>query len=84
MSAMYAVYHGPKGLQGIAHRVHIAAIVLAKALRDAGNTLENNLFFDTLRISPSMAQSEIRHNAEQKEMNFRYFPDGTVSVNIFK
>jgi glycine dehydrogenase len=76
---MYAVYHGPKGLQGIAHRVHIAAIVLAKALRDAGNTLENKLFFDTLRVSPSMAPSEIRQNAKHKEINLRYFPDGSVS-----
>ena len=30
MSAMYAIYHGPKGLKNIAVRVHNAAILLAE------------------------------------------------------
>ena len=30
MSAMYAVYHGPKGLRNIAQRVHNATLLLAE------------------------------------------------------
>jgi len=79
MAAMFAVYHGPSGLKNIGIRVHTAALVLAKGLSDTGNTIENPVFFDTLRISPAMAQSEIRHRAKQREINLRYFADGTVS-----
>jgi len=35
MSAMYAVYHGPKGLKNIALRVHNATLLLAE-----GNMME--------------------------------------------
>ena len=30
MSAMYAIYHGPKGLKDIAQRVHDATLLLAE------------------------------------------------------
>ena len=30
MSAMYAIYHGPKGLRDIAQRVHDATLLLAE------------------------------------------------------
>ena len=30
MSAMYAIYHGPKGLKDIAQRVHAATLLLAE------------------------------------------------------
>lgn len=79
MAAMFAVYHGPNGLKNIGVRVHTAALVLAKGLRDSGNTIENPFFFDTLHINPVMAQTEIRHRAKQREINLRYFSDGTVS-----
>src|SRR5690606_33413900 len=36
MAAMYAVYHGPDGLRGIAERVHGHAATLAAALRAGG------------------------------------------------
>ncbi|CAG7817350.1 unnamed protein product, partial [Allacma fusca] len=82
MSAMYAVYHGPSGLRNIANRAHTAALVLAKGLRESGNIVENDFFFDTLHITPAMAQSEIRHQANQKEINLRYNLDGTVNVAL--
>ena len=30
MAAMYAVYHGPKGLRHIASRIHLATVILAQ------------------------------------------------------
>ena len=37
MASMYAVYHGPEGLRGIARRVHRLAALLAAGLRAAGS-----------------------------------------------
>lgn len=33
MSALYAIYHGPKGLRNIAYRVHRSTLVLAEGER---------------------------------------------------
>src|SRR5205085_4863477 len=41
MASMYAVYHGPKGLENIARRVHRFAGILAGALKQAGYQLAN-------------------------------------------
>jgi len=82
MSAMFGVYHGPKGLEKIASRVHTAALLLAKGLRNSGNVVENKYFFDTLKINPTMAQSEIMHRAKQREINLRYYGDGSVRLLV--
>lgn len=50
MSAMYAVYHGPKGLKDIAHRVINATKVVTKAASDLGYTTQGGLF-DTVILS---------------------------------
>jgi glycine dehydrogenase len=48
VAGMYAVYHGPEGLRGIALGVHANAIGLATALRDAGVEVVHDSFFDTV------------------------------------
>lgn len=50
MSAMYGVYHGPHGLKAIANRIHNAAIILKRGLEDAGHTVINEAFFDTIKV----------------------------------
>ncbi|MFN8196203.1 MAG: aminomethyl-transferring glycine dehydrogenase [Nocardioidaceae bacterium] len=50
-ASMYAVYHGPVGLQGIATRVHSYATQIARALSVAGVKVENDTWFDTLTVS---------------------------------
>nr|CAD7205301.1 unnamed protein product [Timema douglasi] len=47
-------------------------------VRECGNTVNNPMFFDTVKISPSMDQGEIQHRARQKQINLRLFLDGTV------
>jgi len=49
MASMYAVYHGPQGLQRIARRVHRLTAILAGGLRSAGFTT-NATFFDTIAV----------------------------------
>jgi glycine dehydrogenase len=50
MAAMYAVYHGPDGLAGIAASVHQRAARLAATLRASGLDAPVNGFFDTIRV----------------------------------
>ncbi len=50
MAGMYAVYHGPVGLRGIAERVHLMAARVAAGLRAVGLVVETGVFFDTLTV----------------------------------
>ena len=47
-ASMYAVYHGPRGLQQIARSLHERATQLAGDLRAAGAEIEHTAFFDTV------------------------------------
>lgn len=82
MSAMFAVYHGPQGLHRIGQRIHDATMLLAKGLADAGNTIEHQVFFDTLKIHANVATSEVRMRAQQKEINLRYYIDDGIGVAL--
>ncbi|XP_042864469.1 glycine dehydrogenase (decarboxylating), mitochondrial-like [Penaeus japonicus] len=82
MSAMFAVYHGPEGLKDIANRIHNATIILSRGLQSAGHIIENDIFFDTIKVNPTLAISEIRMRAQQKEINLRYFRDETVGIAL--
>lgn len=82
MSAMYGVYHGPEGLKNIANRVHNAAVLLSRGLQDAGHVIENETFFDTIKVNATFATSEIRMRAQQKQINLRYYRDDTVGIAL--
>ncbi|XP_071444375.1 glycine dehydrogenase (decarboxylating), mitochondrial [Hetaerina americana] len=82
MAAMYAVYHGPKGLKRIASRIHNQALVLATGIKEAGNDVKEEHFFDTLCVVPAMQQSEIQLRARQKEINLRYYTDERVGISL--
>jgi glycine dehydrogenase len=79
MAAMYAVYHGPKGIRAIAERVHNLTRILDVALRTLGYRQLNDSFFDTLRVSSTDAQAaDIRQRAVAARINFRYTGDGVT------
>src|SRR5699024_10742147 len=50
MASMYAVYHGPQGLQQIARHAHDQARTLATRLQHAGLEVVHEHFFDTLTV----------------------------------
>ena len=71
MSAMYAIYHGPKGLKNIAQQVHMNTLELASAIRSSGqHKVKNDLFFDTLKVQVKDL-SKLRQRAEEKLINLR-------------
>tara|TARA_R110001583_G_scaffold6136_1_gene31917 strand:+ start:2695 stop:5550 length:2856 start_codon:yes stop_codon:yes gene_type:complete len=81
MAGMYAVYHGPKGLQYIAEQVHSKAKKLNQGLAQQGFEQVNETFFDTLKINVSDTAS-LKAIAESKGINFNYIDKQTVSISI--
>ena len=80
MAGMYAVYHGPKGLQYIANKVHASATTLADALNKLGVYQTNSAFFDTISVKADA--NKVKAIAEKNEMNF-FYPDGeTISISL--
>ncbi len=77
MAAMYAVYHGPKGLTNIAKRVAVLTQTLADQLTEAGYEVVSSSFFDTVVVKVKDAAA-IRARAEEWQINFRYFADNTL------
>ena len=71
-----------QGLRDIATRIHNATCLLAKGLRESGNEVQTGYFFDTLKVSPRLDITEIKHRATEMKINFRYFPDETVGISI--
>ena len=79
VAAMYAVYHGPQGLRGIASRVHALTSDLVHALRSAGHTVVNAAWFDTVTVVADV--QAVRAKAEAARINFCY-GDGTVRISF--
>ena len=81
MAAMYAVYHGPKGLKAIASRIHILAQTLANALKENGHELYSESFFDTVVIKTNKS-AIIQSQAEKVGINFRYINGTMIGISI--
>ncbi|MGB2717162.1 MAG: aminomethyl-transferring glycine dehydrogenase [Vicinamibacterales bacterium] len=71
IAAMYALYHGPKGLRQIAERVHTMARMVEDGLSSLGYRQCNSAYFDTLWIEGADIAA-VRREAEAAGMNFRY------------
>ena len=80
MASMYAVYHGPAGLQGIAEQVHLTAVTLADALKKLGYPVAEDRYFDTVKINGS-DHTKIRQLAEEAHINFRY-TDTSMTIAV--
>ncbi|WP_419213848.1 aminomethyl-transferring glycine dehydrogenase [Maribacter sp. X9] len=80
MAGMYAVYHGPKGLEYIAKKVHATAVTLADALEKLGLYQTNSAFFDTITVKTDA--QKVRPIAEKHEVNFLYVDTATISVAV--
>jgi glycine dehydrogenase len=76
MSAMYAIYHGPKGLKEIAQNIHQKTLYLAsKIAENEEHKVITYMPFDTLKVEVKI-QKRIRARAESQRINLRYYPDG--------
>lgn len=80
MAGMYAVFHGPKGLQYIANKVHASAVTLAEALNKIGVYQTNTSFFDTISVKADA--QKVKAIAEKNEVNFFYVDAETISISL--
>ncbi|VVT56130.1 uncharacterized protein SAPINGB_P004841 [Magnusiomyces paraingens] len=86
MAAMYAVYHGPKGLKDIALRVHTLTAALATAINESSpHSVANSTYFDTLTINLANGQSAdefLAKAVKDFEINLAKQGESTVSVSL--
>ncbi|CAF0851034.1 unnamed protein product [Rotaria sp. Silwood1] len=82
MVAMYCLYHGRQGLRNIATKIHILTCDLAESLKAGGNSIKNEIFFDTLKIKPIMSIDEIKQRAKEKRINLRYYDNGSIGISL--
>lgn len=81
MAAMYAVFHGPKGLKNIAERITLLTSSLAEKLEESDYELVTTNYFDTITLKIENPE-RLNESALQHEMNF-YFPaDDKVTVSL--
>jgi len=80
MAGMYAVYHGPQGLTGIAQRVHRLSAILAAALRGAGVRVGDG-FFDTLYLDNVDARA-LAGKAVAAGYNLRIISASSIGISL--
>jgi len=76
MSAFYAMWHGPKGLQQIANRIHGFASRLQKS---SGS--RNGIVFDTVTVDVKNADA-IHAAAKAKKINFGRVSDTAIRISF--
>ena len=78
VASMYAVYHGPQGLQRIAQRIASYTAVLAQGLQSLGVTLLHGTAFDTLTLdcTHAGAANALHAQAVAQGMNLRRHTGG--------
>jgi glycine dehydrogenase len=84
MAAMFAVYHGPKGIKAIAERINNLTMLLNYKLNKLGLRQINTAFFDTLKIEfTSKGELErVKKIAQQKKINFRFINERQIGVSL--
>jgi glycine dehydrogenase len=81
VASMYAVYHGPEGLEAIARRVHRYAVVLATGLRAGGVQVVHERFFDTVLARVDGRAAEVVAAAAELGVNLRQLGPDHVGVS---
>jgi len=84
MASMYAVYHGPEGLKGIAQYVHLSTSLLVEELKKIGCVIENEYYFDTIKVKlpNGVSAKQLEAIALKNQINFRYASDGAIGIAL--
>lgn len=82
IASMYAVYHGPEGLQEIAERTHAMTAILAAGLKQVGFDIEQKTFFDTISIATGARTDALHDKARAAGMNLRALDDVRIAVSL--
>ena len=82
IASMYAVYHGPQGLQQIAARTHQLTAILAAGLKALGASIETGSFFDTLTLNTGAATAALHQQANAQGLNLRHVDAARVGLSL--
>lgn len=83
MAGMYAVYHGPKGLNFIADQIHYKTNALNAALKTLGYDVVEEPVFDTVKIKMDETEkNNLMQLMRDRKINLNYFSDNIVSASI--
>lgn len=82
MAAMYAVYHGPKGLHAIASKVHAFTQIIKENVERSGLKVTSPAFFDTLTIAAPGQVTAIHTRAAARNINLRRIDDAHVGLTL--
>ncbi|MFI8618103.1 aminomethyl-transferring glycine dehydrogenase [Acidovorax sp. NPDC077693] len=82
IASMYAVYHGPEGLQRIAQRVASYTAILAQGLVQLGAPVRPQATFDTLSLHTGDATKSIAARAIQMGANLRIYFEEYLCISL--
>lgn len=82
IASMYAVFHGPRGLQAIARRIHRNTVRLADGISSLGFKVSPDAFFDTITVEVGADQGKIMQKAVENGINLRKVGDDRVGIAL--
>jgi glycine dehydrogenase len=82
IAGMYAVYHGPEGLAGIARRVHRLTAILAAGLQRSELAVPAQGFFDTIAIHAGARTRAVLEAARKRGYNLREIDSQTIGISL--
>lgn len=83
MAGMYCVYHGPKGLNFIAERIHKKMNAISNVLSILEYDVVEEPTFDTIKIKMNEEEkNNLKRLMVDRKINLNYFTEGIVSIAI--
>jgi len=82
VASMYAVYHGPAGLERIARRIAAFTAIVADGLTRLGMKVRNVHAFDTLSLETGDRTASMAARARELGMNLRTLDPRTLSITL--
>ena len=83
IAGMYGVYHGPEGVKNIAQRIHQLTVILAKGLQKLSYTVNDEPFFDTVRVGVGDASVKaVIAAAAERKINLRLYTEGVLCISL--
>jgi glycine dehydrogenase len=82
IAGFYAIYHGPKGLNLIASRVHRLTQILAAGLEQIDIEVISKAFFDTITVRVQSRARRIAAKARESRINIRVVDADTLGISL--
>jgi glycine dehydrogenase len=82
MASMYAVYHGPQGIERIARRVQRLTTILKAGLESLGFKIETRTSFDTITVTVSGQLHAIMERSTTARVNFRRVDGERLGISL--